>query len=281
MKRTCYELSPRSEGEATSSQRRARIRTIVSHRLLVTAFQPICSLASGMMVGVEALTRFVTEDGAGPDYWFPEAARVGLSPDLELAALNLALDAARHLPPHVYVGLHLSPDTCLDPALPALLEGSPLALNRMVLELTERAPVHDYDALIALAPLRSRGLRIAIDDAGSGFASLRHILHLHPDIIKLDRTLIAGINHDISRQALAEALVAFAGRTGAIVIAEGIETQAELEALTSLGMTAGQGYLLGRPTVHPADWALWQSHLSKGPEDKPKALSATGSLTTL
>jgi len=184
---------------------------------------------------------------------------VGLAEDLEIAALETALKAAQGLPPSMYVALNVSPTTCLDPRLPGTLERSSLALDRIVLELTERLEVEEYCPLVsALEPLRRRGLRIAIDDAGSGFASMRHVLHIRPDIIKLDRTLITGIHDDEGRQAFGAAMAEFARRLGATLVAEGIETEAALAAVTELGMAAGQGYLLGRPTVDEQEWENWR-----------------------
>jgi PAS domain S-box-containing protein len=246
--------------EAAIARSRARIRGMIDGNELLTAFQPIHDLAAGHIIGAEALTRFLSEDGTGPEYWFKEAAAVGLSEDLEIAALVTALKAAHSLPASIYVALNVSPSTCLDPRLPRLLERAGLALERIVLELTERLEVEEYCPLIsALDPLRRRGLRIAIDDAGSGFASLRHVLHIRPDIIKLDRTLITGINGDEAQRALGAAMAEFARRLGATIVAEGIETEAELAAVTDLRMAAGQGYLLGRPTVHEHDWEDWRS----------------------
>ena len=245
--------------EAAAALSRARIRAMIDGNRMLTAFQPIKNLAAGHIIGAEALTRFVSEDGTGPDYWFEEAAAVGLAEDLEIAALETALKAAKALPPGIYVALNASPATCLDPLLPGILERSGLALDRIVLELTERLEVEEYCPLIsALEPLRRRGLRIAIDDAGSGFASMRHVLHIRPDIIKMDRTLITGIHDDEGRQALGAAMAEFARRLGATVVAEGIETEAELAAVTEIGMTAGQGYLLGRPTIDERDWENWR-----------------------
>ncbi len=245
--------------EAATARSRSRIRGMIDGNKLLTAFQPIHNLATGHIIGAEALTRFISEDATGCEYWFNEAAAVGLSEDLEIAAVEMAIKAAQALPPGLYVALNVSPATCLDPRLPGILERSGLALDRIVLELTERLEVEEYCPLIsALEPLRRRGLRIAIDDAGSGFASMRHVLHIRPDIIKLDRTLIAGIHDDEGLQALGAAMATFAGRLGATLVAEGIETEADLEAVTELGMTAGQGYLLGRPTVDEHDWENWR-----------------------
>lgn len=235
-----------------------RIDKTVRDDLIVTAFQPIQELATGRMIGVEALARFPSDGGRSPDRWFKEAASVGMGGELEFAALEAALHNTAKLPEHLYVALNVSPETCLDPRLPGFLERSGLPVDRIVLELTERLAVAEYAPLLAaLAPLRRRGLRIAVDDAGSGFASMRHILQLRPDIIKLDRSLIAGIDRNQGQQALGAAMVEFASQIGARIVAEGIETPAELAAVTELGMTSGQGYYLGRPTIHAADWAAW------------------------
>ncbi|KRE74468.1 sensor domain-containing phosphodiesterase [Arthrobacter sp. Soil762] len=238
---------------------RERIDSTVQGGMILTAFQPIYELTTGNMTGVEALARFPSDDGRSPDHWFNEATSVGLGRDLEFATLEAALRKTAKLPENLYVALNLSPDTCLDPRLPGLLKRSGLAFDRIVLELTERMAVDEYAPLLAaLKPMRQRGLRIAVDDAGSGFASMRHVLQLRPDIIKLDRSLIAGLDGDQGQRALGAAMVEFAHQIGAQIVAEGIETRAELTAVTELGMTSGQGYFLGRPTIHPADWAVWQ-----------------------
>ena len=117
-----------------------------------------------------------------------------------------------------------------------------------MIEITEHAPVADYDALAqAIRPLRAHGVRLAVDDAGAGFASLRHILRLSPDVIKLDRALTAEIDSDAPREALAAALILFASRIGSTVVAEGIEREEELRTLRNLGVLYGQGYYLARP----------------------------------
>lgn len=237
---------------------REKIEQMLRERALLTAFQPIRQLATGAVIGVEALARFAGGEG-GPEHWFSQAATVGLTAELEFAALESALTAAEELPSHLYVALNLSPETCLDRRLPGILAASRITPDRLVLELTENLPVADYDPLIdALAPLRRRGVRIAVDDAGAGYASLRHILQLQPDIIKLDRSLIAGINEAPCQGALGAGLVEFANQTRAQLVAEGLETEAELLAVATLGMYAGQGYLLGRPTADSQTWGTWQ-----------------------
>ena len=255
---TSRPVPPQTAAEAAAAHSKARIRAMIDDKTLLAAFQPIHDLSDGSLIGVEALLRFVSDDGAGADFWFKEAAAVGLAADLEFAALETTLAAVQDLPPHIYVALNISPATCLDPRLPGFLQASSVPLDRLVLELTERLEIEEYDPLIsALAPLRRHGLRIAVDDAGSGFASMRHVLHIRPDIIKLDRSLIAGIDDDQGQRALGAAMVEFSKQISATLVAEGIETSAELAAVTGLGMTAGQGYHLGRPTVHPGEWAAW------------------------
>jgi EAL domain-containing protein (putative c-di-GMP-specific phosphodiesterase class I) len=255
---------------------RRRIEEILGDRMLLTAFQPIHELTTGSVIGVEALTRFVSDDGASADHWFHEAAAVGLGPDLEFAALEAALIAAEKLPSHLYVALNLSPGTCLDLRLRAFVEQSRLAVDRIVIELTERLAEDEYTPVVAaLAPLRLRGLRIAVDGAGAGFASMRQVRHLSPDIIKLDRSLIAGIDKAPGQQTVCAAMVEFARQIEADLVAEGIETHAELKAVTDLGMTAGQGYLLGRPSVQPLEWAGWRT----AAEQESSVLGSAGPAT--
>lgn len=237
---------------------RARVEAMLADRTLMTAFQPIRSLDSGSVIGAEALTRFLCAPGNSPEAWFADAESVGLGLELEIAALETALSAARSLPAFFYVALNVSPGLCLDPRLGQVLSGAGIPARRIVLEVTERQPVVDYAALAAaLSGLRRGGIRIAVDDAGAGFASMRHILQLKPDVIKLDRNIIAGIDSDPGQRALGAAMVGFAGQIGAVLVAEGIETLPELDAAADLGMSAGQGYLLGRPTVKPEDWTSW------------------------
>ncbi|WP_234754155.1 EAL domain-containing protein [Arthrobacter ramosus] len=261
-------LFPRSEAAV-----RSRIEAVLEGRMLVTAFQPIRDLAVGNVVGAGALTRFLGESGDNTGDWFADAKHARLAGDLEFAALESALAAAAELPGHLYVGLKLSPAICLDPLLPVLLEEAALDPGRMVLELTEAMTREQPAPLVAaLAPLRRNGLRLAIDHAGSFFTSIRQIRHVRPEIIKLDRNLIAGIDRDSLRSSLGEALVGLAEQIGAVVIAQGIETEEELATVTGLGMSAGQGYLLGRPTTRPADWKEW----SPAPRGKPGLLRIEG-----
>ena len=253
------ELATQLARQAREAERLAqqveRIRRVVAGEGLTMVFQPIVDLRAGEIAGLEALSRFAAEPRRGPDMWFAEAAEAGLQTDLEVAAARAALAELDRLPREAYLSVNLSPETTLSPKFRELLPG--IGRERIVVEITEHAPVEDYEALAeALRPLRGGGGRLAVDDAGAGFASLRHILRLGPDIIKLDVSLTRGIDADEASQALAGALVTFASRIGATIVAEGIETPEELEALRELGVTHGQGYHLARPATLPLEDAL-------------------------
>ena len=210
-------------------------------------FQPVYDLEQGDVFAYEALARFPVEPYRPPSDWFADAAEVGLGIELELAAIDSALMKVADLPDGVRLALNVSPLTALSPQFFNLL--APRA-NRVIIEVTEHERVEDYDALNeALAPLRSLGAWIAIDDVGAGFASLSHILRLAPDIVKLDLSLTRGIAGDPARDALASSLVDFASGIDATIGAEGIETQSELDRLRVLKVRYGQGFHLGVPAA--------------------------------
>jgi EAL domain-containing protein (putative c-di-GMP-specific phosphodiesterase class I) len=222
---------------------REEIRSIIANGAFVTVFQPIVELESRTTIGFEALTRFA--DGSPPDFRFAQATAAGVGLELEAATLEAAFRASDLLPANVLLNLNVSP------AL--VLAGEPLgSLLRewgwqTILELTEHVVVDDYEALRTAIRRLGPKVRLAIDDAGAGFASFRHILELAPDFVKLDRAIIAGLDADPARQAFVAGMRHFAVTTGCGLIAEGIETDAELAALRSLGVSLGQGYHLGRP----------------------------------
>ena len=209
-------------------------------------FQPVIDLRLGRIAGAEALARFATTPVRTPDLWFNEAWEVGLGVELELIAIRQALASLGSLPEGCHLAINASPETLVSPLLDAVLDGFPG--DRLIVELTEHAQVDDYSNVkTATERLRARGIRLAIDDAGAGFSSLQHILHLRPDLIKLDRSLTQGIDGDPVRYALAAALVTFALSLEAEICGEGIEKDAELAALQHLGIAYGQGYFLGCP----------------------------------
>jgi EAL domain-containing protein (putative c-di-GMP-specific phosphodiesterase class I) len=213
--------------------------------------QPIVEMATRRPVGYEALARFPPSDRT-PEQWFAEAQEVGWGTRLEVAAIRAALEHLPLIPTGRYLSVNTSAATLTCPELAELLAGHPL--HQVVFEITEHTSAHDFGLDEALPMLRLRGARVAVDDAGSGYAGLRQILELRPDILKLDMRLVRGIDHDAARQALASALGWFAGRTGATVVAEGVETARERDSLRGLGVSLGQGYLFGRPA--PAHQAV-------------------------
>jgi EAL domain-containing protein (putative c-di-GMP-specific phosphodiesterase class I) len=240
----------------------SRISALLESQMLMTAFQPIYGLAERSVVGVEALSRFVSDDGAAAELWFAEAAAVGLGANLEFAALGSAAAAAKSLTGNLFVSLNISPASCLDPRLPELFDHIDLPIDRVVLEMTETVKDEEYPQFIsAINPLRDRGLRIAVDDTHSGAGALSRMVHLRPDFLKLGRNVIGDVDNDGIQRALAACLVDFAEQIGTTLVAEGVETAGELKVLTELGISAGQGYLLGRPSVRPIDWASWNGRL--------------------
>jgi EAL domain-containing protein (putative c-di-GMP-specific phosphodiesterase class I) len=186
---------------------------------------------------------------------FAEATNAGLGLDLELLAVRRALSESRLLAGGLYVSINVSPPVLANPSLIDALQASGVDLRRVVIEVTEHASIGDYTQLTQPRQrLRDLGVRLAIDDAGAGYASLRHIVGLSPDIIKIDRALVANVDQDRARRALVMAVVMFALELQSSVIGEGVETAEELESLKSLGVDAAQGYLLGRPPTASAPW---------------------------
>ena len=238
----------------------ARINRVLDgdgHELYM-GYQPIFDLKDSSVVGVEALARFTSPPDRSTDTWLAEAEAVGRLLELELACLRTALRDLDRLPEETYLSLNVSPATAIAPELHEVLDGLPA--ERVVLEMTEHARVDDYPALkAALAVFRERGFRLAIDDAGAGFASLRHIVLLHPDFIKLDMTLTRDVHVDETRRALVVALVAFGSQIGARVVAEGVETPEQLATLLEAGVQFGQGFYLARPQALPDDANSWSS----------------------
>lgn len=240
------QLGVQRRADERQRRRETRIRRVLEDEgALEMVFQPICTI-DGERVGAEALARFRGPPKRGPARWFAEAGDVGLRRELEIAAVRAALSELADWPDGLYLSVNVSPATVTAAAFRKVFRD--VDATRVVVEITEHAPIDDYERLAdALGGLRSAGVRLAIDDAGAGFASLRHILRLDPDFIKLDRTLIQGIQADRSRQALAAGLISFAEKIGATIVAEGIERLGELRALRALGVGYGQGFYLARP----------------------------------
>ena len=207
-------------------------------------FQPVLELATGRVCGYEALARFGGEPVRRPDQWFAQAHRCGLGAELEALALRTAL-AVPGRPAGTFLALNVSPRALLGTEA---MDALPDDLSDVVIELTEHELFSSGEALEArLVELRARGARVALDDAGAGYAGLQQLIRVAPDILKIDRSLVHGAHSDASRYALLEALVTFAGTTGAAVCGEGVEDLADLRALADLDATYAQGYALARP----------------------------------
>lgn len=239
----------------------AAVRACHGSGVLRMDFQPIIDTARGTVVGYESLARFSGPPHATPDRWFTVARAAGIGAELEARALRTALEARSALPPNCFLSVNVGPDALLAAPVAAVFAGAG-DLRGVVVEITEQAAVTCYDALItAIAPVRAAGALLAVDDAGAGFASLKHITVLRPDFVKVDRDLVAGIDTDETKAAVVEALGMITSRLDAWLIAEGVETTAELDRLLSLRVPLVQGYGLGLPrpvmgAAHPEAIAL-------------------------
>ena len=234
-------------GAMSRLEGRSRVDRFLTGHGLKHVFQPIYDLRSGECFAGEALARFSGRPRRTPDVWFAEAHAMGVGVELEIVSAKKALKALPLLPDEVTLCVNAGPQAIVFDEVRQLLEVSDS--RRIVMELTEETKVENYGQLSsALDKLCLLGVRLAIDDTGAGFASCAHLLKLAPDIIKLDSELTSGIDHDPVRAALATALVSFASRIGSEIIAEGVETVAELEALRDLDIHYGQGFLLCPPT---------------------------------
>ena len=222
-----------------------RIQAVLEEERINPVYQPIYDLATGRVIACEALSRFPGEPERGPDRWFAEAWDVGLGVPLELLAVRLAAEALRELPDEVNLCINASPPTIFSGRFLACVGP---AADRVTVELTEHLHVDDYEGFTAkLGPLREAGGKVAIDDFGAGYASLRHILKVLPEWIKLDISLTERLDDNQIAHALATSLVSFAAKVGVNVVAEGIETEEELEALLDIGFRYGQGFYFGVP----------------------------------
>ena len=236
--------SPDNRPDTTVAQR-AAIRRVVYQRDFEVVFQSIHDVPSGKVVGVEALARFPREPFR-PDGFLAQAAVLGLGIELETAIVARVISMLPQLPEDIYVAVNISPAAALvAPWTQMLADVDP---TRIVLELTEHDAVLDYGALDeALEACRTRGVRVAVDDVGAGFSSFSHVLELSPEFVKIDQSITRHIDVDDARRRLAHAIAELAGQMGATVIAEGVETQGELDAVNAVGISAAQGYYLSRP----------------------------------
>lgn len=232
------------------------ISQLITGNRLTIIHQPIHTLENDAPSGVECLARFPDAAKRGPDKWFSEAGEVGLGVELEMLAVRCALETLPYVPQGFYMSVNASPETIISGALEQALSES--TGNRLVIEVTEHQQVDDFAALAAALRRIGPKARIAIDDVGAGYAGLRHIVDLEPDILKLDMSLTRDIHSNSARRALASALVAFSREIGCTLVAEGIETAEERDTLRELGITYGQGYFYSKPlpVVASQQWLL-------------------------
>lgn len=261
------QLGRRQEAEQRAMKKLARIEQAMTNRGFSIVLQPIWECGVERPSGFEALARFAQLPYRSPDLWFKEAAEVDCGVRLEIAALAEALKYLAELPDDVYLSVNASPATITSGELVNAF--APFPAERIMLEVTEHTMIEDYAAIDrAVAPLRARGMRLAVDDAGAGYANFQHILRLAPDMIKLDMVLTRSVDTDLAQRALVAAMVVFARETGSLVVAEGIETSAEWETLRALGIRGGQGFFLGRPADLRSAQALLEYPLPR-PASQP------------
>ena len=233
-------LSPQTDRLTASEARRQAMVQIIDERALRTVFQPVVRLPDGEVCGYEALSRF--HDGTPPNEVIAEAHELGLGVALEEACIDVALESAARLPEGPFLSLNIAPETVVAGGIDRMAPSG----RSIVVEITEHTDIPSY-AEVRRALRRIAPIQVAIDDAGAGFASMRHVLELSPHYLKLDMGLVRNVDSDPARAALVAGMCYFSRTTGTELIAEGVETEAEAEALSKLGVGLAQGYLFGRP----------------------------------
>lgn len=239
-------LTDRLDQQTQATTLRQRISDVIADRDFQMLLQPIVDLETNMVTGAEALCRFRPIPYRSPDAWFAEAGTIGLRAELERAVLQKALEVLPDLPMPLKLSVNVSPCTMALGDLTALVDG-PFS-ERIIIELTNLEGCDDLAALQkAIRTVRDLGVEIAVDEIAANHASFRTVMQLKPDIVKLDRDLVRGLHLDPANQALAAAVIHFSNAIGAKLIAGGIERAEEAKALRALGISQGQGYLIGRP----------------------------------
>lgn len=209
-------------------------------------FQAIVDLRRGVISGYELLARFVGPPEATPDVWFAKGATHGVGVELEARMVRIGMESRAALPQNCFVTINVEPDSLLKPEIQEAF-AMHQRLHGVVIELTEHSRADDEAIAAVLPELRARGAMIALDDVGSGYSGLRRIGTLRPEFVKIDAALVTGLDEDAARREMVESLGAVANRIDAWVVAEGVETAGELEALGTIGVPLAQGFLLSRP----------------------------------
>lgn len=251
-------FDPGKEIEATAAGTSAAIAEVIEQHLLRPVFQPIVDLATGGTLGYEGLIRPVPPAPyPDPTSMFWAAEQSGHVVPLDLACMETIVAAAAKLPTELFLSVNLSPRTIeasefTAPAMLNILARYDFPPERLVIELTEHQPIVDLERVrLKLDTCRAAGIRVAADDLGSGNSGLKLLSDIHFDVVKVDLGLIQRSSNSAASSAVVESIVAFAVRTGALVIGEGVEHEEQVEQLTALGVTAAQGYLFSRPGPLP------------------------------
>lgn len=240
---------------------RGALRRVIGGDGLSMVVQPIVDVRSGAIHAYEALARFGPDGAGSPLQWFSLADELGEREALELACLREALELYCRRPRGVALSVNLSAPVLIDSGTLRMLErlGD---LSGLIVEITEDALVHNGERLrAAIEPLRRRGVQMAVDDMGSGYSGLGQIMAVQPRYLKLDRSLVRGIDVDRERAALVGALSDYARRVDSLLVAEGMESESELRTLIELGVPLAQGFYLARPA---RAWPAVAPHLLAG-----------------
>jgi EAL domain-containing protein (putative c-di-GMP-specific phosphodiesterase class I) len=257
--------APAKLSAAELARARSGLARLVQGDGLEIVVQPIVDIRSGAPHAYEALARFGAAAGGdgriagtSPLHWLALAELIGGRPALERACLGAALELLARRPEGTRLSVNVSAPVLMEAATLALLrdagEDLPDGLSGLIVELTEETLVGaDAQLTEAIEPLLARGAALAVDDMGAGYSGLRQITAVRPRYLKLDRSLGAGIDADAERAALVAALAGYSRQVGALLVVEGIETDAELDALQRIGVPLVQGFRLARPgTPWPA-----------------------------
>jgi EAL domain-containing protein (putative c-di-GMP-specific phosphodiesterase class I) len=255
--------SSNGNGSTLGKDPREEIARIIERRAVELAYQPLADLQTLRVVAVKALPRFRTRPMRPPETWFAEAARHGSLVDLELVALTAAIGRMEMLPSDTFLAVSISSETAVSDCFRDLIRGA--EQNRIALELNEYSADHD-ELWTALDELRAGGVRVAVHHAGSGPWSLRHIVRLAPDLIKVDMSTLREMSADLAGHEPVSSIIGFAIDIGAAVVADGVETEREIETLRGLGIDLAQGNYLARPGQIPSGGGTWgRTKLSADP----------------
>jgi EAL domain-containing protein (putative c-di-GMP-specific phosphodiesterase class I) len=265
--RNTYELTFRKQSRTTSPRRhipdlttnseesrptREDVAKLLESDAISVVYQPVVDMRVGddatTVVGYESLARF---PHSTPPEWFASAGSAGMGLDLELLAIRAGIEGFSSRKADSFLALNLSNATLLASRLISALDG--IDPGRVVLELSDTARIRSYQTTRrTVDALRERGIRLAVDDVGADEIDLWHILRLDPEVIKLDRHLVADQENIRRNSALIRGITVMARDLGVMVVAEAVETEHERQRLLSLGVEFGQGYLFGKPA--PLQW---------------------------